>query len=158
MLYVDAHCDGVGGCIFHLTDDDVEEIVAALPHLKSLHLGRACNFNSCCTTVASVLSISIHCLNLMVLETHFNTLTIVDDIKRLLDGGSGRDNTKCKLRRLMVGYLPLEVHGEDVETVVVGFKVIFPCLTDLTDYGGHWHEPRCKLRDTIDVDTAVPVL
>jgi len=139
-LSVAPYCFGVGGCAFHLTDDDVEELAATLPRLKSLRLGTACDSNSCRTTVASLLSISVHCPDLTLLETHFNTLTIVDDVKRLHDGGSGRGNAKCKLRMLMVGYLPLEVRGEDIEILVVGFKAIFPCLLDLTDHNGRWYK------------------
>ena len=146
-LYVNAHCYGVEGCIFHLTDDGVENLAATLCRLKSLRLGQICGSNSCNTTIASLLSISVHCLDLTFLETHFNTLTIVGDIQRLLDGGSGDGNTKCGLPELVVGCLPLEVRGEDIETIVAGFKAIFPCLTNFVDDEGHWYELRSKLRD-----------
>ena len=145
-LKVDNECYGVGRCTFHLTDDDVEEISATLPRLKSLQLGRVCDSNSCRTTVASLMSISVHCPDLTSLETHFNTLTIVDDIKHLHDGGSGRGNAKCKLRDLDVGYLPLEVRGEDIETLVVGFKAIFPCLTGFGARNSSWSGLRSELR------------
>jgi len=146
MLYVGTYCDEAERCTFHLTDGDVENLAITLPRLKSLQLGIVCDFNYCRTTVASLMSISVHCPDLTSLETHFNTLTIVDDMKHLHDGGSGRGNAKCKLRNLKVGYLPLEVRGEDIETLVVGFKVIFPCLTDFTQYNDHWYELRSKLR------------
>jgi len=81
--------------------------------------------------------ISIHCQDLTDLRTHLNTLTIVGDIQHLLNGGHGRDNTKCELHNLRVGRLLLEVRGEDIETVVVGFKAIFPCLTNFADNEGH---------------------
>ena len=137
----------VGGCAFHLTDDNMEKLAASLHRLKSLQLKQPCGSNSRNTTVASLISISIHCPDLTDLETHFNTLTIVGDIQRLIDGGYGRNSAKCELRRLVVGYIPLKVHGEDIETIVVGFKVIFPCLTDFTDFNGHWRELGSKLRD-----------
>ena len=151
-------CYGVEGCFFHLTDNDVEEIAVTLPRLKSLQLGRPCDSNSCCTTIASLLLISIHCPNLTVLETHFNTLAIVDDIKHLLGGDSVCGNARCKLRNLAVGNLSLEVRGEDIETVVVGFKAIFPCLMDFKSPTARWFGLRSKLRDAFDISTAVPVL
>jgi len=146
-LYTDADCYGVEGCIFRLTDDNVENLAATLPRLECLQLGRPCDSNSCNTTIASLLSISTHCLDLRVLETHFNTLTIVGDMQRLLSGGSGHGNTKCEIRKLVVGFLPLEVREEDIETVVAGFKVIFPCLAGFMDFDGHWHGLESKLQD-----------
>jgi len=157
-LHVCNQCYGVGGCFFRLTDDDVEEIAATLPRLESLQLGTPCDSNSCHTTVASLLSISIHCPGLTVLETHFNTLTIVDDMKRLLHGGSGRGNAKCKLRNLAIGYMSLEVRGEDIETIVVGLKVVFPYLVDFKGFTVRWHRLGSKLRDAFDVNAALPVL
>jgi len=68
-----------------------EDLAAALPCLESLNLGIACRRNTCATTIASLLSMSVHCLDLTDLEIHFNTVTIVGDIQRLLDGGAGRD-------------------------------------------------------------------
>ena len=127
-LRVAGDCSNVEGCIFHLTDDDVENLAAALPRLTNLQLVRPCQLNSCKTTVSCLLSLSTHCLGLEFLEIHFNTRTIVADIQRLLGGSPGRDKAKCELWYLKVGYLPLEVRGEDIETVAMGFKAIFPLL------------------------------
>ena len=106
MLYVRIDCSDVGGCTFHLKDENVGDFAAALPLPENLHLGRPCHDDSCDTTTAS-LSISTHYLDLVILETHFNTLTIVDDVQRLVGGGATRDKTKCRLRYLMSGNLPL---------------------------------------------------
>ena len=122
-------CDKEGSCSFHLTDDDVQDLAVALPFLVALSLGRACRFNACRTTVSSLLSISIHCLGLELLEIHFNTRTITGDIQRLLDEDSGRGKPRCKLRALRVGRLPLEVQDEqDIGTIATGFLDIFPSL------------------------------
>lgn len=75
------HCDKGGACLFRLTDDDVENLAVALPSLVSLQLGKVCGFNTCCTSVSSLLSISIYCLGL----TPRDTQAIVGDIQRLLD-------------------------------------------------------------------------
>ena len=127
-LRVAGDCPYAGDCIFCLTDDDVENLAAALPHLISLQLMRPCQLNSCKTTISCLLSLSTHCLGLEFLEIHFNTRTIVANTRRLLDGSSGRGKAKCQLSCLRVGYLPLKVCGEDIETVAMGFKVIFPWL------------------------------
>ena len=64
-----------------------------------------------------------------------------------LDGGAGRDEAKGELRSLLVGQLPLQVRREGIETVVMGFKVIFPHLTDCADYDDRWCKLTSKLGD-----------
>ena len=115
-------------CISRFTDGDVEELAAALPRLEALLLGPPCYSNSCNTTVASLMSISVNCLELKI---HFNTRDIIRDLRFLLQGNSGRDRPKCKVWNLMVGDVPLEVQGVDVETVAMGFRVILPHLKHL---------------------------
>ena len=132
-------------CAFHLTDDDMENLTATLPQLKTLQLGNPCDLNSCDTTVASLLSISVHCLDLTSLQTHFSTRAIVSDMQRLLDGGAECDKSKCRLRELIVGSSPLEVGREDIEIVAMGFKAIFPCLADVQVLGGSWYQLKSKL-------------
>ena len=146
-LNVHTTCSNTEGRIFTLTDDDVENLASSLPRLEDLRLGQPCQSTPCNATVASLMSISVHCLDLTVLETHFNTRTIVSDIQRLIDGGAGRDKAKCKLRRLMVGRLSLEVGEEDIDTVAMGFNVIFPCLTNFESRESGWRQLRSKLVD-----------
>ena len=119
-------------CIFQLTDDDMENLAIALPHLESLRLGKSCIFDTCKTTVAALMSISVHCMGLTVLETHFNTLEIVRDLQWVLDRGAGRDDAKCRVSNLPVGGLSVEAQ-KSIETVVMGLKVIFPCLRNLVN-------------------------
>lgn len=66
------------------------------------------------------MSISVHCLDLTALCIHFNTLTIVEDLQCLLDGGCGRDKAGCELEGLQVGCMPLGIRREDIETVEMG--------------------------------------
>jgi len=151
VLYVaNDCCNDRGSCGFRLTDGDVEDLAVALPSLAFLGLGGACSYNSCQTTVSSLLSISIHCLELRFLEIHFNTRTIVSDIQRLLDGGSGRGKLRCELRVLIVGRLPLGVRGdEDIEAIAMGFADIFPDLKVLPAHClnfGSWDGVAYKLR------------
>lgn len=121
---------GKGQCAFHLTDADVHELAAALPRLKNLLLGHPCPSNTCKTTVASLMSISVHCLDLEALEIHFNTQTMVSDVQRLLNESIWKDKAKCNLRDFHVGHMPLEIERtEDEETVAWGFALIFPSLS-----------------------------
>ena len=147
------------GCTLHLTDNDVEKLVAALPRLESLRLGAPCSLNSCDTTAASLLPISTRCLGLTVLEVHFNTITIVVGIRRPLDGGSGHDGAKCKVENLMVARLPHEMDQEHAEVAMTEFRIIFLCLMNLTDCEGRWYEVRSRLDgangNMFDVDAGI---
>ena len=134
------YCGITGGCFFHITDNDVKDLAVALPRLEILRLGEPCRWNTCGTTVASLVLISVHCLDLTHLETHFNTQTIVGDMQGLLDGGAERDRAKCKLRRLLVGCMPLDVYGKDIRIVALGFKVVFPHLTGFEGCSYGWQE------------------
>lgn len=145
VLCVQTHCSGEGGCDFHLTDDDMKNLASTLSRLKSLELGRPCLHDSCKTTVASLVSISIHCLDLTVLEVHFNAKTIVSDIQRLLGGGAGLHEAKCKLQSLYVGLSSLDISEEDIEPVAMGLRVIFPHITNLWGSNGPWDRVRFKL-------------
>ena len=136
LLVHNKDCGTEESCSFHLTDDNVEDLAAALPRLESLRLGHPCSRNTCKTTVASLMSISIHCLDLSILETHFNTQTIVDDMQSLLNGGVGHNKAKCRLWRILVGYQPLELDSADLRTIAMGFSVIFPRMVQLVGY--HW--------------------
>jgi len=137
-------------CLFDLTDKDVENFAAALPSLVDLRLGGGCESNTCRTTVSSLLSISIHCLELKFLETHFNTHNIVEDMECLLDEGTGRGKPKCKLQSLSVGSLPLRVPEFANETLAVGFTDIFPCLEVFTSWNMEtWERVGAKLRNRL---------
>jgi len=39
---MDTYCFGAEGCVFHLADDDMGNLAAALLRLKILQLGRPC--------------------------------------------------------------------------------------------------------------------
>ena len=130
-LYMHTYCPHMEDCVFRLTDHDMESLAAALPRLENLQLGTPSHSCPCDTTFASLVSISVHCLDLTYLEIHINVLTIANDMRRLLDGCAGRGETKCKLRELSIGYLPHEVHAEDF---TAGLKTIFPCLIELGGY------------------------
>ena len=145
-IHTDDCTGGDPDCIFRLTNDDIQNLVIALPRLKILRLGKPCPSNTCNTTIDSLVSISVKCLSLTALEIHFNTRELVSDVLRLLDGGVAHDKAKCKLRALSVGSLPLEALEEDSETIAMGFKAIFPCLKSLREGNARWRKVQSKLR------------
>ena len=138
-------------CLFDLTDNDVEDLAAGLPSLVDLRLGEACGSATCRTTVSSLLLISTRCLELKFLEIHFNTHHIVGDMERLLNEGTGHGKPRCKLQRLSVGYLLLQVPEFANETLAVGFADIFPCLEVFSSRRGGeaWRRVGAKLQNRL---------
>ena len=134
-LNIDVPChdeDGNGQCAFKLNNDNVTELAMALTQLESLLLGHACFENTCLTTVACLLPISVHCNRLEKLEIHFNITNIVDNFKNILEDPRFqqlRSLPRCPLRRLDVYQIPLDLDEWDFETVVNGMTDIFPSLT-----------------------------
>ena len=87
-LCVDVYChdeDDRGKCVFKLNGDNVTELAVSLTQLESLRLGRARFKNTCLTTVACFLPISVHYSKLGKPEIHFNTTNIVDDLRNILE-------------------------------------------------------------------------
>ena len=145
-LNVEVSChveSGVGQCTFKLNDDDVIEVVMALPRLESLILGQACSENTCATTVACLLPLSVYCVKMRWLEIHFNTSNIVDDFKNISEDPrlqKLRLLPRCPLSRLNVGQMPLTLDEPGFETVVNGMDDIFPSMRCCTETEGIWTE------------------
>lgn len=134
-LVVDVRCcwGGRGECDFRLTDDDMENLATTLTRLKFLWLGAPCRYETCKNTVASLMSISVHCLDLESLETHFITRGIAGDMQRLLDEAAWHGKPKCKVQELRTTELLLDASEapEGWETIKRGYKLIFPHLRNL---------------------------
>ena len=134
FLYVQTNChneDYKGRCAFKLDDDNVAKFTMALPQLERLLLGRPCSKNTCPTTVACLLPISVHCLKLQDLEIHFNTTNIVDDLKNVSEDPrfeEMRSLPRSSLPCLSVWHTPLTVDESDFDAVVKGMVDIFPEL------------------------------
>lgn len=135
LVYLDvgAYCheEGEGQCTFKLNNDDVTALVITLPRLESLRLGYPCSENTCATTVAFFLPISVYCPNLQKLEIRFNTTNIVDDFKNI--SGDPRFQEllpfpRCPLTCLEVYQTQLTLDEPGIETVVNGMIDIFPSL------------------------------
>ena len=99
-----------GQCAFKLNNDDIAEFAMALPRLDSLLLGYPCDKNTCATTVACLLPISVRCPRLQSLGIHFNTTNIVDDLKNISGGPRFqelRSLRKCAISCLDFHPIPL---------------------------------------------------
>ena len=157
-LNVDRDCRGTGGeaqCIFKLNNDDVTKLVMALPQLESLLLGRPCSNNTCATTAACLLQISVHCVKLQTLAVHFNTTNIVDDFRDILDAPRYQElhsRPRCKISFLRVHLMPLTLDDSGFETVVNGMISIFPALGYCVEVvrGTGWHKLSERLTELQD--------
>jgi len=131
-LSLRSSCYSTGGCTFSLTDDDIEEIAAALPRLNDAGFGRVCPTNSCRTTTFSLVSFSTHCRNLACLEIHVNTTNLRKDLE-FASVDPRLDNLPSFPKRalpllLSLADAPISISQEDVGPVVTGFRRIFPSL------------------------------
>ena len=104
------------------------------------------SLNSFNTGAAFLLSIS-SIVRDSALETLFNAITIVADMRQMFDGGSGHEGAKCKVENFMVACLPREMDLEYVEVVITEFRTIFPCSVNLKDRDGRRYEVRSRWRD-----------
>ena len=133
-LRVQVYC-GDGGddsrCAFKLNDDNIKELAVALSQLESLFLGHPCSKNTCATTVACLLPISVYCIKLRNLEIHFNTTNILDDFEIVFGDPRFevlRSLPRCPLSCLEIYHMPLTVGDSGLGMVVEGMFHIFPSL------------------------------
>ena len=156
-LNIGVYCPGEpdrGECIFNLNDDDIAGLAMALIQLKSLLLGRACSKNTCLTTIACLLPISVHCSKLEELDIHFNTTNIVDDLKKILEDPQFqqlRSLSECPLADLDVCGIPLTLDESDFEIVAKGMTNIFPYLTYFNGVEENWYELSGEIEDLQEV-------
>lgn len=118
-------------CVFRLNNEDITELAVALPRLESLSLGYPCFRNTCATTVACLLPLSVHCIELKTLQVHFNTTNIVNDLKNISEDfrlQKLHSPSKCSLLDLCVHRMPLTLDEPGFDTVVKGILDIFPSL------------------------------
>ena len=132
-----------GQCIFRLDNDNVTELAMAMPQLESLFLGYPCFRNTCTTTIACLLPISVYCVKLQKLSIHFNTANIVDDLKNISEDPRSHERhslPRCPLLCLDVWMLLLALDEPGYETVANGMIDIFPSLEscDAMVYNFDW--------------------
>ena len=145
-LYIEANCHEKGEegeCTFRLNNDDVAEFAMALPRMESLLLGYPCARNTCNTTIACLLQISAYCAKLQELEIHFNTTTIVDDLKDVSEDPRFqvlRSLPRCTLSCLDVYHMPLILNEPGLETLAHGMIDIFPSLERCEGLNHVWND------------------
>ena len=91
-------------CNFGWTDDNIHDLTFALRRLQFLYFQHLCSSNTCKSTVASLVSISVNCLDLGELQIHLNTKNIVSDMNRLIQEGTLDKRPECNvvIKRLSV--------------------------------------------------------
>lgn len=150
-LSVGASCQKKSSqCAFKLDDDNVTKLAIALSQLEDLHLGDPCFNNTCTTTVTCLLSISIHCVKLQTLGIHFNTTSIVDDLKSISKDPKFQELSllpRCAASTLYVYQMPLALNGPDLEIVVNGMINIFPSLEYCEGCDWIWGKLSERIRD-----------
>ena len=145
-LNVDIYCSSwVSGdqCGFQANNNDVTGLAAALPQLTVLTLGHPCSSNTCATTVACLLPISVHCAKLEKLEVHFNTTNITADFESAFQDPKFQDLHKLPrspLQLLNVHKTPLTLKQPDRPAVVTGLAYAFPSLMHVKGDWGVWDE------------------
>ena len=147
-MRIDCHDeDDVDRCPFKLNDDDVTRFAMAMPQMEWLYLGYPCSKNTCATTVACLLPISVYCVGLQEMDIHFNTTNIVNDLKNISRDPrfqTLRSLPRCSLDYLGVSRMPLAVDSPNFEALVNGMVDIFPSLRNLSSptvsaiHGSDW--------------------
>ena len=146
QLDVDVYCgDAVkeDRCTFLANDDDVTKLTAALPRLVALLLGHPCSHNTCATTVACLLPISVHCVELERLEIHLNTTDIAGDFRNVLEEPRFqklRHFPRSPLLVLNVFNTPLALEGPDKLVVATGLVDAFPSLLKVDGGRRSWDD------------------
>ena len=141
--------DDEGRCIFKLDNDDVTKLVMALSQLEYLQLGHPCFENTCATTVACLLPISVYCVKLESLGIHFNTTNIIEDLENISEDPKFkelRSLPRSPLSRLDVHLLPLALNEADFGAVAGGLIDIFPSLERCEGLNEVWDELSESLR------------
>ena len=155
LVYISIDHNCKHQCHFELNNDNVTELAMALPQLESLSLGHPCPNNTCTTTVACLLSLSVHCIKLRSLEIHFDTTNITDDLRSIPSDPQFqelRSRPRCKLSFLDVHQMRLAIGELDLETVVNGMIDIFPFLghCSVLACGAGWEELSERLKEIQD--------
>ena len=148
FLHVGVGCSSEGRCIFKLNNDDIAKFAMAMPQLDYLVLGPTCSKNTCATTAACLLPLSVYCVRLSVLDIHFNTTNIVDDLKNISVDPRFQELhslPRCEVWRLGVPDVPPVLDESGLRTVVDGMRYIFPRLSAFGHGMGTWHELYMKL-------------
>jgi hypothetical protein len=140
-LYIDVDCGPL--CAYKLSDEDLEELVKAMPELESLFLGgRPCS-RPANNSIKSLVSIAKHCKHLLELWIHTNVEAVVSGVSQRGNPWGG-DRTPgdppsifagCPVFRIVFGscFIPDDKQG----AVLFAFMLIrlFPRLNSVGVFG-----------------------
>lgn len=143
-------------CSYKLTDEDLEELVAAMPKLEILSFGSFPCARSVNNTVKSLTSIAKHCKHLEQLAIHINVEAIVT---RALQGDEVKEDPAledclsifagCPLRTIVFGacFIPNDEQGAMIFALTL--SRLFPHLRSVTVFPPDGE--RDSLWDLVDV-------
>ena len=125
-------------CPFKLSDEDIEELVKAMPKLESLCLGSFPCSHPANNTIRSLMSIATHCKHLNELVIHANVEAVIDEVSQR--GSRGGDQTsgdplsifvECPVKSIIFGpcFIPDEARGATVFAITL--LRLFPRLIEL---------------------------
>ena len=154
-------CMSGGPCVSHLTDEDVEHLVTALPKLEAVTLGEwPCDSDTCPTTIRSLLSFSIHCLKLRYLNIHFHTAYLQTDIMNMWCNGYSQglhSRPKSSLTTLVTQGMPIDLSVHNPLFVSIGMLTIFPSLTRFVSSSSAWTRLEVGVKG-LGLDPELPAL
>lgn len=127
-------------CCSELNDRIISKLAAALPQLTYLALGGSpCEIPTSDVTITSLVALSHNCVNLNLLQLHFNAEGIAS---RGTYVNSQAHKFTCKLRTLSVGSQPLPSNRDDIIFVTFAILHVFPHLETISHARGDWDQVR----------------
>jgi hypothetical protein len=138
-LDIEIHCGRQ--CPFKLSDQDIEELVKALPKLESLCLGSNPCSRPANNTIRTLVSIATHCKHLFELVIHTNVEAVIDGVSQ--HGGRGGSHTsgdplstfvECPIRSIIFGPCFIPDEGRGAIVFAITLLRLFPRLSELGVY------------------------
>ena len=124
-----------GRCAYKLTDENLDELVKAMPKLEQLSFGPYPCARLVDNTIESLTSVAKHCKHLKHLATHINVVSIVTGMLQ----GDGQDGDPalddplsvfagCPLRSMILGQCPIPNSEQGAMIFALTLLRLFPCL------------------------------
>jgi hypothetical protein len=128
-------------CPFKLSDEDLEELVKAMPKLESLFLGSFPCSHPANNTIKSLVSIAKHCKRLCELVIHTNVEAVIDGVsQRGYWGGNQASGDPlsifvgCPVQAIIFGPCFIPDEGRGAIIFALTLLRLFPCLHEVDFY------------------------
>ena len=125
-------------CLYRLSDEDLDELVKALPKLKSLRFGCIPCDHPADNTIKTLVSIAKHCKHLDELLIHINVEAIINEVAQRENWGDGlifqdpfSPSGGCPVRNITLGRYPIPDLQGAIQFAVV-LTQLFPRLNAVT--------------------------